>query len=351
MSTAEIKEVLRKYRPIHGRRYAYYNRQQLVGLLSDLVGGLDSLLVRHPQLRKKGAGVDHAALAEILARAQDRPSRNISSGRVSSQGTGKTGNVQVPSRRVASTKLRPQATANGQVHSAVLRKGEGIVTEGIGRIAAFLRGPRVDYPPPVRKLLAAIGNGEIVDARVCRFPILPKVEAALNVVSLGQFAKNKKALNYDQVFHLFILLKVQAPRQRGAGSIRYIKLEKNEVLNIEETTNTGKNPGDAPNTAFGSGCQPVDLGKDQGRLTLNTLLKRTLDQMGDVDFFSYSGHHHNCQDFVSNILTANHLDTKRLLQFVQQDSDKLLTGFARSVGLRITNLAARLNILLHGKGY
>lgn len=186
--------------------------------------------------------------------------------------------------------------------------------------------------------------------QVCRFPIIPAIEAALNVLSLGQFGRNKKALGYDKIFHLYTLLKVQSPRQRGAGSINYIRVEKNEVLNIEHTTLSGKNPGDAPNEAFGSGCKKVNLGAQQARLTLGEFLERGLKRAGPNHFFVYDPALRNCQEFTANLLTANKLITPALRSFITQEGAQLLTGFAKSIGLQITNLAARANILLHGEG-
>ena len=75
-------------------------------------------------------------------------------------------------------------------------------------------------------------------------------------------------------------------------------------------------------TSFSKDTESVSVGGIKAGLTLNVLLERTKQMMGDK-FFDYKGLDNNCQFFISNILKSNGLNNSGLSTFVLQDTRRL----------------------------
>ena len=89
---------------------------------------------------------------------------------------------------------------------------------------------RNDYQPKVRKLLRELGSKIIKSAVVMRSPVPSLLTQALNVVSLGSFAKNLKDSPYDTLFHLSLVVDLEDGNK--------LLIEKNEVINMEKNPRT-----------------------------------------------------------------------------------------------------------------
>jgi hypothetical protein len=88
-------------------------------------------------------------------------------------------------------------------------------------------------------------------------------------------------------------------------------------------------------------------------ITINELIDKTRDYMGSDNFSNYSTSQHNCQEFVTSVLVANHLDTPKLLQFVKQDVKSIfekLPGYAEQVANISTDIGAIINRAREGEG-
>lgn len=205
------------------------------------------------------------------------------------------------------------------------------------RLLAFFRG-RNDYPPNIRMFLREFGAFPIQSIKVCRTPIQSAINIALNLLSLGEFDKKKKELNYDQLYHLFLSLTILDPKSQVQS---LVKCEKNEVINIGFSSDTGDQNLQVPFSQSISLQQFLDNGKNF----------QTSGQLGakfSKDYFSYDPANNNCQIFIMTLLKANNLMTPEIEQFVFQDAQNLLTGTTRTIASAVTTLGNRFNILIHG---
>jgi hypothetical protein len=154
--------------------------------------------------------------------------------------------------------------------------------------------------PNNQRFLKANGDTVITSMRVERKPLSKTVEGILNTVSLGTFDSAKKKLNYDSMYHLYVVI-----------NDKFI-LEKNELLNFG-------------NYIKSENSESMDVKNIPSGLTINSLIDKTRKKMGD-SFIKYSAFNFNCQHFILNLLQANGLDTPELKKFILQDAKKVLKG-------------------------
>lgn len=217
------------------------------------------------------------------------------------------------------------------IKSNVYKVGQTFKTIGkvISNVPNALKGPRKNYPPFFRKFKKQNGNEQIVSIRVCKNPIEKTFDTILNLISLGQFKKNKNKLNYDNMFHLYLLLEFES------GAL--VRLEKNQVMNIGYENNK--------NIAV---CEDVAL--NHKLVTINSLLDNALSNIGD-EFFLYNGQNNNCQIFVRNVLKYSDLLTPFLNKFVMQDTNKIigqLPALTKKVIKGTTDFAGIMDVLIYG---
>lgn len=206
-------------------------------------------------------------------------------------------------------------------------KGNGIIQD----VTQFIKGKRLDYPPKVREYLKFAGNRFITGIMAVRRPI----EIPTSIANLLSFNKYKKILDekqYDDMFHLFLLLKLD----NGSNVI----VEKNEVINIEPYIH--KND-----------YQAIDISLNNQNMRLSNLLNRTRQGMGDNRFFTYDIVNNNCQIFIKNILKLNNIGNANDIFFIKQDVNtviKVFPNFIQNIVKMITGFATRINILTEGYG-
>ena len=88
--------------------------------------------------------------------------------------------------------------------------GSGIkdVFTGAYDRAAYLLGTW-QRTPNVKNFLKKFGDVKIASIRICRKPIVSRIRTFGNIVTLGQLNKRVKELGYDEIFHLFSVIKLQ----------------------------------------------------------------------------------------------------------------------------------------------
>ena len=187
---------------------------------------------------------------------------------------------------------------------------------------------RNDYQPSARQILQAHGNKIITAMEVRREPLPLALNVALNVSTLGQISKNTP---YDDLFHLSIVVKLDDGTQ--------VLMEKNEVISLV------LNPSPRDKT------ESREVNLNGKRISLQDLLNNTKTQMGS-NYFIYSARNNNCQDFITNILLANGLDTPELMTFVKQDTIQVFGDMVRfrKFSNTLTDIAGRINVLTQGYG-
>tara|TARA_R110000765_G_scaffold180900_2_gene286822 strand:+ start:12265 stop:14430 length:2166 start_codon:yes stop_codon:yes gene_type:complete len=186
-------------------------------------------------------------------------------------------------------------------------------------------------PPKVREILHQYGDKKITEINVCRTPLSSLLTGALNAVSLGAFKKAFGKKDYDQLYHLYMWIKVQGQN---------IILEKNESISMDIDASVRN----------GSDTMKVSLPTDR-TLTLNELMANTEPYMKQK-FLTYSAKDNNCQDWVMAVLKSNGLGDDAIYSFVKQDTKSLFANdnFLRKVSNTLTDGAGRANTAIFGAG-
>ena len=165
--------------------------------------------------------------------------------------------------------------------------------------------------PKIQKLLKIYGNIPITEIIVFRKPIQKAVRTLLNVLSFGVFEKNFKNSNYDDIFHLYMIVKL--------NNNIHVKIEKNQRINIEKVN-------------------PESLDVDHikisipANLTMNILLNNARNLMKN-NFFKYTASEYNCQNFIINILKSNNLLNDYYYKFIYQDAQVLFKNLVRNISM------------------
>lgn len=207
---------------------------------------------------------------------------------------------------------------------------QSTVVEVKDRIQGFVQGPRQAQSPLIRTFLSNHGQEKIIAIRVCRSPIVSFIDKLANIVSLGQWEANKRSMNYDKMFHLFLLLRTDT------GSC--YKLEKNQNLNVGSADWNQK-----------AEFLPVLLGSP---LNANLLFKNAESHVDHKRLYAYDPVTSNCQRFCHDILKSSNLMSSGLDHFILQNAEQVLKhlGLLEKAMKGITNGAARADILINGNG-
>lgn len=195
---------------------------------------------------------------------------------------------------------------------------------------------RRDYPPNVRNILSQYGNGTIVGLAVRREPIKSFINTALNWLTKGKWDMAKREANYDNMFHLGLVVDVEY-----MGEVKRLLLEKNEVINI--TTSFSQSP-DIQMLIVPAPVNPP--------LTLNEMLTNARVAMGD-NFFLYDAFKNNCQNFIYNLLSNSNLMSPEASRFILQPIGELLKNlpsYTPYVARAITDVAGIANRVIYGEG-
>jgi len=182
--------------------------------------------------------------------------------------------------------------------------------------------------PKSVKFLKANGDTVITKLRVEKKPLDKGVNALLNTISLGTFQKAKKDLDYDDMFHLYMVI-----------NDKFV-IEKNELLNMGTYTTD-------------SNSQSMDVNNIPDGLTINEFVNKGQKAMGK-DFQTYDAYSTNCQDFVRRVLDANGLLTSSLKDFIMQDGALVLSkmpSYMASTSKTLTDIGAIGRFLKEKAGF
>jgi len=142
---------------------------------------------------------------------------------------------------------------------------------------------RRDLPAKAARVLVRYGDVYIAEVIVASTPLSPLVNAALRVVSLGQW---EDATGRKELHHLFMFLKLVN------GIV--LRVEKNAVINIQVVASKDIPKGGYTHTL----PRPV---------TVTQFLRNAERRMGKERFYTYDAFHNNCQSFILALLQANQI--------------------------------------------
>ena len=187
-----------------------------------------------------------------------------------------------------------------------------------GNIVSDLFKPRLDkFSRTSLSTLEKYGNWRIKKMWVRRKPIPQLIERAMKFISSG-----KSHAEYDKFFHLSLICNV--------GPINII-VEKNEEVHISTEYTQHTENAQFMNVSFGD--RHLDIG---------TMMLRTIQLLGNKNFYDYEAFSINCQHFIISILKANNLLNPVLEKFILQPMEeviKTIPNWARTLAQYATTSA------------
>lgn len=226
--------------------------------------------------------------------------------------------------------MKRKTIAHKRRKPRVSQHGKGLLKQIKKRVKAVFKKPlqsSTSKSSRLDKLLKDVGAVPIQAIGVGRTAVNKIVQGVLNLLSLGKYNEVKKKLKYDDVYHCFLIVQLRSGQR--------FKLEKNHVVECTKTTQ-GLPPG---GLSFSS------------PLTLRILIERAATS---PSFWSYDPATNNCQNFVRQIASANHLvpqSQEALACLTPQQGDlllKSLPGFTRWIPSTLTSVAAQGDRILEG---
>ena len=187
--------------------------------------------------------------------------------------------------------------------------------------------PRQGYNNTTTKNLNNYGNLIIKRLTIVRTPIMSVLDKAVNLISFGKWASLKKEYGFDKLFHLALIANL---------GTKNLVIEKNEVINVDTSYKMSSN------------TESLDVPINGKNITINGMLNKTRQRMGDSLFFGYEGFNNNCQVFVKQLLESEGLYGESEKNFLFQDLSELVKkfpSFSRKIMKGITNTGAIVNKL------
>jgi hypothetical protein len=203
---------------------------------------------------------------------------------------------------------------------------------------------RDQLPPSVRELLQKYGSYRIIDVLVGRHPIAAAIKSILNITQAGQLNDKLKKMQYDDIYHLFMLVKIANPNNMNERLI--LKSHKEEVIRLERLpSNDFESLKKQPEiqTANVPTFEPI---------TLQQWFERTKQSMGP-GYFYYDSIKNNCQHYVlHSIHTLGVKISPQLHRFIVQNASQLINNSKLLSGvMRVaTDLGAIWDRIRFGRG-
>ena len=228
------------------------------------------------------------------------------------------------------TQLHPLDILGGSFYDSIKSATKNV----FGRVKSFITGDR-GYKPLIQKLLTQYGDKQITGITIIREPIKQYVNILTNIITLGEIDKYKNTYNINELFHLYMIVAL------NDGSL--IRVEKNEEIDIEKVNSIPQ-----LDPKFVYVCK-----LPSNNLTLNILLNKTLNTIGQARYFKYDALNNNCQNYLYNILSTNGFNSINpdMKQFIIQDLTQLankLGDTTKDIMNGLTNIKKRINIITGG---
>ena len=193
---------------------------------------------------------------------------------------------------------------------------------------AYIKGIRSRFSKEGRDLLERNGTQIIKEIYVFRQPLQGAVKFLLNLLTNSGFERQRKRLNYDDIFHVGLVLKLQNGTE--------VKLEKLHVPNLT------KNLGLTKQTQL----KKVPLNTS---ISLNEFISNAVNLIKG-DYWKYNTLL-NCQHFVLSHLKSNGLLSNDLYNYIYQNPKELLKnlpGLSRTILDALLEEVSRGDVLIRG---
>jgi hypothetical protein len=181
-----------------------------------------------------------------------------------------------------------------------------------------------DYNAAVREVLSRYGDEPIKSIKVCRSPVSSAVQNAMNVVSLGAFKKRLERSPHDELYHLFAL----------------ITLEDGTVLTLDKQAQI--------TLKVGNKNYKDSIDVSPPFTTLNEMLDKTKEHMGNDAFFGYNANGNNCQNLLFKFLMTSGKATPEIRKFILQDVKSLFDDNLEYFSKLVTDLGSKVSTIQYG---
>ena len=212
-----------------------------------------------------------------------------------------------------------------------------VLTEGI----------RKHGSPQFRRTLAEFSEYEIESIYIGRHPVKRAIQYLANLITLGQLEKNKKLLNYDDIYHLYMLIRVRrGDTEASFNDVKIVKLHKEEVVELVQLDRAMYEALQAPEHQGFAVNIPTNIPFGQ-------FMQKAIQLQGE-SFWSYDAIKNNCQNFIMSTLRANGIGlSKQQITFIRQDAFTLVgkSPIMSSILKRITDLGAIAHRVRYGTGF
>lgn len=178
-----------------------------------------------------------------------------------------------------------------------------------------------NYSASVQNALDKYENDIIHSLTIVRTPLAKAVDTIINIGSFGKSANVKSKHDYDNLFHLNVLI-----------NDRYT-LEKNEIINFTKQDTRTKT------------SESLIVNQIPSGLSIKMLLSNT-KQLQGPKYYRYSASSNNCQDFIKAMFVSNGITDDRYIEFIKQDTEAIFKNNAnlRKLANNVTDAAAIGNL-------
>jgi hypothetical protein len=206
--------------------------------------------------------------------------------------------------------------------------GKSIVSSVIDYFTPNVSG----YGNKSTKMLEQYGNNKIVKLTIYRTPLHNVITKALNVISLGKFGELQKKYGFDKFFHLALVATLENNKN--------VIIEKLDIVSLSDSYKTN------------SDTEVLEVSNYKGGLSLNRLMSKARENVGDYKFFSYDPFTNNCQYFIKYLLEGAGLYGEKEKNFLFQNIEELakqMPRYATRFSRLLTDTAATFSKII-GKG-
>jgi hypothetical protein len=201
-----------------------------------------------------------------------------------------------------------------------IQKGSGII-DFVKDPFKWLTKRTLDARPRIlNELLKKEGTQIITNIQICRVPVQSIFIKLINLFTFGMFNKALQKMNYDTLFHLYMVVTL--------ANGRIYSIEKNQRVNVI----IGKKDGD---------CKGINYGVK----TLNNFILDAED-LKISGFYRYDAFKDNCQKWIFDIMNSNKL--AMFNDFILQDVGSLAPELFKKFSKKITDVAGITDFVLRG---
>lgn len=222
-----------------------------------------------------------------------------------------------------------------RTHYKGMRKQPTVYGKGLfSNIKNFFKN---DTSQQTEKMVKQYGNWNITELRIHRTPVEKVLQSVMNAVSSGKWNEMKNKYQYDDIYHLYLYLKLQS----SDGKVKYFMTEKSPNIGWSERSSLHSDSSKGNN-----------LNLSVNPISFKDVIDKTKQKMG-VNFSRYDALN-NCQQYILNLVLSIYELNGQVLpseihNFIWQNAEPLLNDTSKQTANFVTGLSHGINRLL-GKG-